>query len=127
MDDVTADNEVLITVITDGEENASREYTGTQIYQMVNELKAQGWMFTYIGANHNVEEAAKSIGISQSLRYESTKRGTDEMFMKQNMSRKRFYNKMAKYENVHLRKMGMIEDATGSNFFDDEDTDTKKS
>ena len=49
------------------------------------------------------------------------------MFMKQNMSRKCFYDKMAKYENVHQRKMGMIEDAFGSIFFNDEDTESKMS
>ena len=125
--DATADNEVLVTVITDGQENASREYTGTQIFQMVNELKAQGWMFTYIGANHNVEEAAKTMGISHSLRYESSKHGTDEMFTKQNMSRKRFYAKMASYGSLSERKEAMLLDALGSNFFDEEDTDSKKS
>jgi len=123
--DVTADNEMLVTVITDGQENASKEYTGTQIYQMVNELKAQGWVFTYIGANHNVEEAAQSIGISQSLKYESTKRGTYEMFTKQNMSRKRFYDKMANYSSVSERKKAVMLEATGSNFFDDENTDSQ--
>ena len=123
--DPADDNEVLVTVITDGQENASKEYTGKQIFQMVNELKALGWIFTYIGANHNVEEAAQSMGIRNSLRYESTKRGTEEMFDKQNMSRTNFYSKMSKYSSVSERKKAMLADALGSNFFDDENDSSK--
>ena len=109
--DAKADNKVLVTVITDGQENASREYTGKQIHQMVNELKTQGWVFTYIGANHNVEEAAKSIGVSNSLKFDSTKHGTKEMFQKEGKSRERYYDMVA-------QKRAIIE---GKYFDEDED------
>jgi len=44
--DTKVDNKVLVTIITDGQENDSKEYTGNQIHQLVNELKWQGWVFT---------------------------------------------------------------------------------
>jgi len=100
-------------VITDGQENASREYTGKQIHQMVNELKAQGWVFTYIGANHNVEEAAKSIGVSNSLKFDSTKHGIKEMYLKESKSRERYYDMVA-------QKRAIIE---GKYFDEDEDSE----
>jgi NAD-dependent deacetylase len=120
--DATADNEVLVTVITDGQENASKEFTGKQIFQLVNELKAQGWVFTYIGANHNVEEAASNMGIRHALKYESSKQGTQEMFMKQNMSRKNFYDRIAAHDDIMERKRMIANDV----FFEDEDDNTSK-
>jgi len=93
--DATADNKVLVTIITDGMENDSKEYTGKQIYQMVNELKAMGWVFTYIGADHNVEEASKNMGITNTLRFEKSRQGTDEMFLKERISRGRYYARVA--------------------------------
>lgn len=55
---------VLVTILTDGEENASVEYSGQAIKKMVEELKLQQWTFTYIGANHDVENFAASISIN---------------------------------------------------------------
>jgi len=90
--DTSKNNDVLVTIITDGLENASKEYSGRQIKEMVNELKTQGWVFTYIGANHDVESAAENVGISNSLKFDSTRRGTKEMFEKEMKSRSRYYN-----------------------------------
>ncbi|EJF08512.1 VWA domain-containing protein, partial [Pontibacter sp. BAB1700] len=46
------DTHVLVTILTDGLENASKEYTAAQIKQMIDKLQSKGWTFTYIGANH---------------------------------------------------------------------------
>ena len=84
---------------------------------MVTELKALGWVFTYIGANHDVEEAANRIGVTNSLKFESTKRGTKEMFARELKSRKRYYDKVASNDIVELKKMMM-----GDYFKDDDDS-----
>jgi len=90
-----SDNRVLVTIITDGMENASIEYTGKQIHQMITELEALNWVFTYIGANHNVKEAAEKMGIRNSLAYDATMQGTKDMYKKEMMSRQRYYDKVA--------------------------------
>lgn len=41
---------VLVTILTDGEENASKEYNGLAIKKIIEELKQQNWTFTYIRA-----------------------------------------------------------------------------
>jgi uncharacterized protein YegL len=46
---------VLVTILTDGEENDSKEYTGAAVKKLVGNLKKHGWTFTYIGADHDVE------------------------------------------------------------------------
>ena len=52
------DYNVLVTILTDGEENASKEYTGTVIKNMIEELSEGNWTFTYIGTDHDVEKMA---------------------------------------------------------------------
>ena len=41
---VAADDKVLVTVVTDGCENASSEYSGKAIKVLVDELKQRGWV-----------------------------------------------------------------------------------
>lgn len=40
---------VLVTIITDGEENSSEEWTLKMVRSMIEKLKKQGWTFTLIG------------------------------------------------------------------------------
>ena len=54
---------VLVTVITDGYENASHVYTAEMIKELVDSLTAHGWVFTYIGANQDSEKTACGLGI----------------------------------------------------------------
>lgn len=51
---VAEEDRVLVTVVTDGCENSSREYRGKAIKALVDELKGKGWVFAYIGANQDV-------------------------------------------------------------------------
>ena len=41
---------VLVTIITDGEENSSEEWTLKMVRTMIEKLKKQNWTFTLIGA-----------------------------------------------------------------------------
>jgi Mg-chelatase subunit ChlD len=49
----------LVTIITDGLENASKEYNQGAIKAMVDRLREKGWTFVYIGANQDAVEVAK--------------------------------------------------------------------
>lgn len=93
-DHAGADDVVLVTVITDGYENASREYDGPAIKALVEAMKAKGWVFTYIGANQDVEAVAAHMAIDHCLSYEATDDGTAEMFAKERRARKRFFGKV---------------------------------
>lgn len=93
--DENADNKVLVTIITDGEENSSKEYSGEMIKKLVDELKSKGWVFVYIGANQDVEKVAASISIPNVMSFEATHQGTQSMFTRQSNSRIRFYDRIA--------------------------------
>jgi hypothetical protein len=81
---------VLVTVLTDGEENASAEYRGDAIAALVAELKLKGWIFTYIGANHDVESFAMSINITNTMTFQANEADMKEMFVRENEARGRF-------------------------------------
>ena len=53
------DAAVLVTIITDGYENSSKEWTGPAIKKLIDECKEDGWMFSFIGAGEDVDQAAE--------------------------------------------------------------------
>jgi len=86
---------VLVTILTDGMENASREYTKNQIKELVKELTEQNWTFTYIGANHDVETVALSLSIHNSLHFHANDEDMKKMFRKEGNSRIAYCKKIA--------------------------------
>ena len=88
---VTDDDSVLVTIITDGEENSSEEYSGKAIATIIDELKKKGWMFTYIGANQDAVSVAMTINITNALNFVQDDEGTRAMFEKERRSRERYF------------------------------------
>ncbi|MDE5657116.1 MAG: VWA domain-containing protein, partial [Muribaculaceae bacterium] len=60
-DDVLAS----VTIITDGEENSSTQYTQHKVRAMISQLKELGWNFTFIGANIDVKATARALDIDE--------------------------------------------------------------
>ena len=55
---------VLFVVMTDGQENASREYSARVLKKLISEeQKKWGWEFVFIGAGIDAIQSAKDIGI----------------------------------------------------------------
>ena len=55
---------VVFVIITDGLENASREYSSSQIKHMIERQKERyGWEFIFLGANIDAVETAAQYGI----------------------------------------------------------------
>lgn len=73
---------VAVTIITDGYENASREFSGKAIKALIEAYKEDGWMFAYIGADHDVEAVAFSLAIDNHMSFDKTEEGTGIMFSK---------------------------------------------
>ena len=110
---VTPEDRVLVTVITDGYENASIHWNGPQIKSLVEELRQTGWTFTYIGANQDVEAVAGSMGIRNTLEFEETEEGSQKMFVSERRSRIRFYDKINRC--ITLGKECLVEE---NDYFD---------
>lgn len=57
---------VLVVIITDGEENASKDYSLERIRKRIEFCKeSEGWEFLFLGANIDAFAAAEEIGISR--------------------------------------------------------------
>ena len=92
---VAQEDKVLVTVVTDGYENASKEYSGKAVRSLVDELKAKGWVFAYIGANQDVETVAATISITNVMQFEATSLGTAVMGCRLNSARNKLYSRIA--------------------------------
>ena len=66
-DDCTPGKTVAV-IITDGYENASREFSLQQVKRLIEEQKEQaGWEFLFLGANMDAVEVAEGFGISHNM------------------------------------------------------------
>ncbi len=93
---LSEEDNALVTIITDGYENSSREWNHQRVFQLVEDLKKKNWLFTYIGANQDALAVARGMGIDHSMNFMSDTEGTKAMFMKESRSRKAFYDKLAR-------------------------------
>ncbi len=58
---------VLFVITTDGQENASREYTYDKVKALIeNEKRDHGWEFIFLGANIDAVSEARKFGIDSS-------------------------------------------------------------
>ena len=82
---------VLVTIITDGEENSSEEYNLHMVKTLISKMKKQGWTFTLIGTdNLDVEGMAGSMNIDNHLAFTQDEEGTRMMFARENRARRRY-------------------------------------
>lgn len=80
---ITKNNNVLFVIITDGEENSSREYSQAKIKSMIKSAETEDkWDFIFLGANIDAITAADNIGISPSKAtgYVQDKSGYDKAY-----------------------------------------------
>lgn len=105
---------VLVTIITDGYENASREYCRASVKAMVDRLREKGWIFVYIGANQDSKKVSTDLGVYDSMDFSADEEGTNAMWMKHRSASKRLYSRI-------LRKMVNPEEG----FFTEEERRSK--
>ena len=84
------DSAVLVTIITDGYENSSKEWDAKGVSKLIEECKEDGWMFSFIGAGEDVVKTATTISITNTMVWENTSEGTKKMFDDENDARVRF-------------------------------------
>lgn len=92
---VNDEDKVLVTIITDGEENSSTEYNSAAIKALVDSLKEKGWVFAYIGANQDVLKVAQTISVTNVMNFSSTDFGTSSAIASLRKSRDRMFRRIA--------------------------------
>lgn len=101
---------VLVTVLTDGEENASKEYTGFAIKNKIDELSEGNWTFTYIGTDHDVEKMASSLSIKNTMKFDKNEEGINSMFEEEFKDRQRFFMNVKDGKNFKENYFNKVED-----------------
>lgn len=70
---------VLVIIVTDGHENASREARISDVKKIITQQQdVYGWQFLFLGANQDALETGDSFGLSKgsSMTYAATRGGT---------------------------------------------------
>lgn len=54
----------MFVIVTDGHENASREWSRQQVFARVKQMEQKGWAFLYLGAHAEAYDQADAIGVA---------------------------------------------------------------
>lgn len=79
----TNDPEVktIVAILTDGEENASREFEQTGVKNIITNVQNRlGWEVLFIGANIDVQKYSNSLGLKagSAVRFDATMKGASD-------------------------------------------------
>jgi Mg-chelatase subunit ChlD len=71
---------IVFAVITDGVENASKEWSRLQVMDSVKARIGEGWNFTFLGANQDAIQEGGNLGMAaaSSLTYDASAEGARE-------------------------------------------------
>ena len=89
---------VIVTVITDGYENSSVEYSGADIKALVEHLKDEGWSFAYMGTDHDVQGVAVNLSITNIVKFEKNEKETMQSFKNERIARERWYEQESHFD-----------------------------
>jgi hypothetical protein len=70
---------VIVAILTDGQENASKEYTHQRVRSIVNEANAKpNWQVLFLASSLAVVEDARQLGVSRqtSMAFNASRKGT---------------------------------------------------
>ena len=99
-------DKVIIAIITDGYENASKEYTREKIFKMIRKREEKdNWKFVFLAANQDAIAEGARFGIHQdrAMTYRADKQGVHEAFVS-------FSNKLRNYKQNTLADLEFDEE-----------------
>lgn len=93
------DMAMVVTIITDGMENASHEFNGKSIKTLIEKLRSEGWTFTYMGANQDAVEIATSMSIRNARNFDYSNEGTRYSMRKDASTRMNFFSRLTQMKS----------------------------
>jgi|WetSurMetagenome_2_1015567.scaffolds.fasta_scaffold57700_2 uncharacterized protein YegL len=69
----------LFVVMTDGQENASKEFNLTKVQTAINEQKKAGWNFSFLGANIDSYAVGGNYGFDTTVNWKPNAQGVHSM------------------------------------------------
>lgn len=86
---------VVVAILTDGFENASREWSGPAVRRLVAARQASGWEFTYLAAGLDAAAEAEKIGVGTADAFAFAASGAGVQFAFQTMASEVVRKRMA--------------------------------
>ena len=95
---------IVMVIVTDGQENASREFTGAQVRKMIVDAKEAGWQFVFLSADESAISDSSSLNIdaSNAAFFKKSTAGANEMW-------ERVANRSVAYRSSGVHSMRMDE------------------
>jgi len=105
-----AEDQVMV-IITDGLENASREFTRDQVFAMTEERRQAGWAFVFLGADQDAYAEGTRVGVAgaNTAGWVKTKAGVAMM-----------YDKLSRRTTDHRAKPAAMRKADADRFMEEE-------
>jgi uncharacterized protein YegL len=119
MDEDARPGSVVVVIVTDGEENSSKEFTYSQIKSIVETQQSKySWQFIYLGANQDAIDVGSTVGLDaqRSMSY-----APDQIGMTMGMAA----GKVSRYRAAKSAGVSEADASTALNLTDDERNDAK--
>ena len=98
------DATAMVTVITDGMENASKEYNGAAIKALVERMKDdEGWNFAYIGTNQDVKATSASLSIDNHMAFQDNDAGMRDAWERDRRAKMSVFGRISMDSSVSSR------------------------
>ena len=88
------DASAVVTVLTDGYENASREWTGAALKEFIEKLTQEGWSFSYMGSNHDVKGVSFNLSINNVIEFSHDVKGVGSSWDRESSAKLNYFRKM---------------------------------
>ena len=75
-----SDDDKVLVIVTDGLENASKEYTFENISSKIKEKEEAGWLIIYLGADHDTFKQSNSLNFNRERSMKYSKKDSVDTF-----------------------------------------------
>lgn len=112
-----------VTVVTDGLENASREWNASKLRDLINQLKEEGWTFSYMGSAHDVKDVTDLLSIDNYVEFAHSDMGNCSSWGRERSAKRTYFCRMAscfsKEEELDDYQMSVRKKELASNYYAD--------
>lgn len=115
-----------VTIITDGYENDSHEFTIERVRQLIDDMKEMDVIFTFVGANIDAANYASRLDINNSMQFEQTQDGMNAMWQQEKLSRRRSSSQMRFFRKYMVDEMDNFGATGNSGHYYDNDIDESR-
>ena len=89
------DASAVVTVLTDGYENASHEWTGANLKALIEKLtQEEGWSFSYMGSDHDAKQVSFNLSINNVIEFSHDVQGTRNTWARESSAKRNYFRKM---------------------------------